>query len=513
MTQYIIGVDIGTTSTKVILYDEAGAQLARANNGYELYQDSTGMAEEDPDAIYQAVIKGLATVMQSGGVPATDIAGLAFSAAMHSMMLVDDDMAPLTRLMTWADTRARDAYDVICDAFDQDNFFEHVPIPAHPMTPLAKLIWLREQNSALLSQTRYVLGIKEYVLYRMTGELVEDYSVASATGLMDVQTMQWYDGALKLTGIRQEQLPTLVDTNYQIHGLRPAVAEATGLAVATTVVVGASDGALSNLGLGATQPGDVAVNVGTSGAARVIVDHVVTDPHHALFTYYVAPHQWLVGGSLSNGGNVLRWAQTALFPQLPDAAKQVGTTSEATLMHAVAELPAGADGVLCVPYFNGSRAPLWDPDSRASFYGLSAQHTRTHMARAALEGVAYGLKVVLDDLEDLTGRAVTIRVGGGLAQSDVWRTMLAGVLNQAVMVPDSVDSSALGAAIMGLRSLGIDAAAMEQTAQSAGKVVEPDEADAAAYATLYGIWSEIIYNNDEVDDQLAAFQAGRKWEI
>ena len=196
MTQYIIGVDIGTTSTKVILYDEAGAQLARANNGYELYQDSTGMAEEDPDTIYQAVIHGLATVMQSGGVPATDIAGLAFSAAMHSMMLVDGDMAPLTRLMTWADTRARDAYDVICDAFDQDNLFDHVPIPAHPMTPLAKLIWLREQNSALLSQTRYVLGIKEYVLYRMTGELVEDYSVASATGLMDVQTMQWYDGAL-----------------------------------------------------------------------------------------------------------------------------------------------------------------------------------------------------------------------------------------------------------------------------------------------------------------------------
>ncbi|WP_162205184.1 gluconokinase [Lacticaseibacillus thailandensis] len=405
-----------------------------------------------------------------------------------------------------ADTRARGAVATIQRTIASTDFFAHVPIPAHPMTPLAKLMWLHHRRPDLLQQAHYVLGIKEYILARLTGQLVEDYSIASATGLMDVRSLSWYPAALSLAGVRLDQLPPLVDTGYQLHGLTPAAVQATGLSPQVTVVVGASDGVLSNLGLGAINPGAAAINIGTSGAVRVMTDRPLVAPHHDLFTYYLAPHQWVVGGATSNGGNVLQWLQTALFPQLPGAAAQVGSTSTATLLRALANIPAGAAGLLFVPYLHGARAPLWDANARAAFHGLNAEHSRLHMARAALEGVAYNLKRVLATVINVTGPVTTVAAAGGFARSPLWCGILASVLDGPLAIPQGVDSSARGAAMLGLRSLGVTTQPLIDNLQQHFQMVPPQSADVAVYAQLYPLWCQLVDQTRAVDDQLATFQ-------
>ncbi|MBW3605162.1 MAG: gluconokinase [Actinobacteria bacterium] len=451
--QVVIGVDVGTTATKVVAYRPDGTEVTDAVREYPLDTPHAGWAEQDPDKVTDAVVDALSEVVAH--VTSATVAAVGLSTVMHSLIGLDDDGRPLTPIVTFADSRAwPQALRLRRD--HGLRLYHATGTPLHPMAPLAKLVWFSEQRPDLADRVRRWVSIKEYLLRRLCDSDVVDHSVASATGLLDLQTLEWSADALAAAGVDAEQLGRPVPTTTVAGDLVPATAEQLGLDPATPVVVGASDGVLANLGVGAVEPGVAAVTIGTSGAIRVTEPEPRTDSDMRTFCYALTDRHWVLGGAISNGGLVLRWIDD-LF----------GGGDYDELTAAAADVPAGSDGVLMLPYLTGERAPQWSPLRGGVLFGLRVEHERGHVVRAALEGVALQLRLVADALRD-TGTAGfdRVRVTGGFVSSDLWLQIVADVLRADLEVPVAAEGAAWGAAMLALQAVG----EIDDLADGAGQV-------------------------------------------
>ncbi|MFI7496675.1 gluconokinase [Kocuria sp. M4R2S49] len=479
----VVGVDIGTTSTKAVAFAVGGEQLAAASAGYPLEEPHPGHAVQNPRLILQAVLDTVRAVVEEVG--AERVAGLSFSAAMHSLLGLSPEGEPLTPLVTWADTRASGQAERLRASSGGLALHRRTGTPVHPMSPLPKLVWFHDQEPKLCERVAFWAGIKEFVLLRLCNALVMDHSVASATGLMNIHELSWDGEALTHAGILPEQLPELVPTTHVLPGLTDEGARATGLPPATPVVVGASDGPLANLGLGAVRPGVAACSIGTSGALRVVVDRPVVDPLGRVFCYALTPGRWVVGGAINNGGVVLGWAGDALAPDL-------GEEPEEELLALAASVPAGSGGLLMLPYLLSERAPHWSSLPKGAYVGLTRAHRREHLVRAALEGVCQQLGLVLQSMRSAGLAVEQIRATGGFARSPLWRQLLADVLGTDISFASGHEGSGFGAALLGMQALGliesVDVAADLVEVQS---TVRPDPADAAVHASLQPVFEQL----------------------
>lgn len=482
MSPVVLGVDIGTTSTKVVAYDTSGRSYGTSAVGYPLAEPAPGHAEQDPEQILAAVTAAVREVAAATEAP---VAALAFSSAMHSVIALAADDTPLTPSVTWADSRASRQAERLRAAAGGLALHRRTGTPLHPMAPLPKLVWFAEQQPELCAQAAHWVGIKDYVLLRLCGRLVTDHSMASSSGLLDIGRLQWDPEALDLAGITASQLPELVPTTSVLPGLRTGAARATGLPADTPVVVGAGDGPLANLGLGAVRPGVAACSIGTSGALRVMVERPAVDPAGGVFCYALTETRWVVGGAINNGGLVLGWAGDALAPELGDA-------PEEQLLALAAEVPAGSGGLTMLPYLTGERAPHWSALPLGAYVGLTREHRREHLVRAALEGVCQQLALVLQSMRAAGNEVREVRATGGFARSPLWRQMLADTLGMDVHFPAGHEGSSFGAALLAMQALGLvesvdvatDLVAIEQT-------VRPDPAAAATYRALQPVFAEL----------------------
>ncbi|MFF5069935.1 gluconokinase [Micromonospora olivasterospora] len=478
----VIGVDIGTTSTKSVAYDTEGRQLAAHSAGYPLDEPHPGYAEQDPRLILDAVLETVRAVVAELPGP---VAGLSFSTAMHSLIGLDADGEPLTASVTWADSRASRQAERMRAVPSGLALHRRTGTPVHPMAPFSKLVWFAEQEPRLFERVAHWVGIKDYVLLRLCEAMVTDHSVASGTGLMNIHRLAWDAEALGRAGITEEQLPRLVPTTTVLPGLTPAAAEATGLPADTPVVVGAGDGPLANLGLGAVHPGEVACSIGTSGAMRVMVERPAVDPLGGVFCYALTEDRWVVGGAINNGGIVLQWAGEALAPEL-------GEHAEEELLDLAARAPVGSGGLIMLPYLLSERAPHWSALPRGAYVGLTHGHGREHLVRAALEGVCQQLALVLSSVRAAGNEVREVRAGGGFARSRLWRQMLADVLGMPVRFPVGHEGSSFGAALLGMQALGlIPSVDVAADLVRIDETVRPDPAAAATYAALLPLFSEL----------------------
>lgn len=454
MSKYIIGVDIGTTSTKAVAFDPNGKVLAYHAVGYPLLTPSPVVAEQDPDEIYAAVLTVLREVVRKTQTAPEEVIGVSFSAAMHSLIAVDGAGQPLTRSITWADSRATEWAERIKNDWNGLAIYQRTGTPIHPMAPLAKLVWLRREQPELFARTARFIGIKEYVFFRLFKRYVVDYSIASATGLFNLTQLNWDTEALELAGVTPERLSEPVATTFHLSGLEPELAQELGLLPSTPFVVGANDGALSNLGVNAIGPGEVAVTIGTSGALRAVVDRPLTDPAGRTFCYALTDQHWVIGGPVNNGGIVFRWVRDELAASVVETAKRLGIDPYEVLTRIAERVAPGAEGLLFHPYLTGERAPLWNANLRGSFFGLAMHHHQEHLIRAVLEGVIFNLYSILPAVEALIGPTRTMKATGGFARSGLWRQLMADIFNREVVVPESFESSCLGAAVLALYALG-----------------------------------------------------------
>ncbi|MEO1070032.1 MAG: gluconokinase, partial [Cyanobacteria bacterium J06638_6] len=277
-SEHILGIDIGTTSTKAVLFALDGTIVGQHAMGYPLLSPQADVQEQEPQAIYRAAVGSVRTVVERCPQEAKGLIGMAFSAAMHSLIAVDEQGELLTNSITWADRRSAPWVDKIRHQYDAHDLYVRTGTPIHPMSPLVKLMWLRDEKPELFERAAKFISIKEYVIHRWFGQYVVDYSIANATGLFNMKALDWDSEALELTGITTSQLGQLVPTTHILSPMTPAAASSLGIPADTPVVVGASDGVLANLGVGAIAPDTVAVTVGTSGAVRAMLNHPQTDP-------------------------------------------------------------------------------------------------------------------------------------------------------------------------------------------------------------------------------------------
>ncbi len=481
--QVVIGVDLGTTATKAVAFRVDGSTAASHSGGYPLDEPHPGYAVQDAQLILEAALESIAAVVAEVG--ADRVAGLAFSSAMHSLIGLSPDQEPLTSVVTWADTRARVQAERLRASVGGLALHQRTGTPLHPMSPLPKLVWFREQEPKLCEGVGFWVGIKEFVLLRLCGALVVDHSIASSTGLMNMRTLAWDDEALSLAGLLPEQLPEIVSTTTVLPGLTDEAAARTGLPVSTPVVVGAGDGPLANLGVGAVRPGVAACSIGTSGALRVAVDRPAVDPLGGVFCYAITADRWVVGGAINNGGVVLGWAGDALAPDLSDP-------PEVELLALAERASPGSGGLVMLPYLLSERAPHWSSLPRGAYVGLTRAHRREHLVRAALEGVCLQLALVLGSMRAAGLEVTEIRATGGVMRSPLWRQMLADTFGMPVQFAHGQEGSGFGAALLGMEALGliesIDVAAdmvdIEETAY-------PRPGAAAVYASLLPVFTEL----------------------
>ncbi|MBS0447936.1 MAG: gluconokinase [Proteobacteria bacterium] len=506
MSRLMIGVDIGTTSTKAVAYTPAGQVVAHHAVDYPLLRPMPDAAEQDPEVILRAVVEALRQVAQAGTV-----VGVSFSAAMHSLIAIDADSRPLTRSITWADNRAATwAERIKADADPRTGgnaIYRRTGTPIHPMSPLVKLAWLRHDEPALFERAARFVGIKEYVFFRLFGGWWIDHSIASATGLLESSSLDWDDGALAVAGVRREQLSALVPTTHRVEGLGPDIAQATGLAPDTPFIVGANDGVLSNLGVDAIAPGEVAATIGTSGALRAVVGRPLTDPSGRTFCYALTERHWVVGGPVNNGGVILRWLRDELASSEAKTAGHGDQDTYEALSRIAERVPAGSAGLLFHPYLAGERAPLWNADLRGSYFGLAMHHRKEHLIRAVFEGVMCNLYSILPAVESLVGTSTAIKATGGFARSAMWRQMMADVFDREVVVPASFESSCLGAAVLGLHALGlVQSLDVVSTMVGATHRHRPDAKNAAVYRRLLPIFLALPGKLQDEYRAIAAFQ-------
>ena len=445
--ELIVGLDVGTTGVKAVAFAPAASWRRMAIREYPLLQPRPGWQEQDPEAILAATADALAECVAAAD--GARVIAIAVSSAMHGLIALDAAKRPLTPLVTWADARARDEAKALRDSGEAAGLHRASGAPVHSMTPLTKLMWFSRHDPATCAAARWWVGLKDYLLWRLTGTLVTELSSASGTGLLDMAARAWSPAAMTIASVAPEQLPPILPTTATL-GLSATAAQRIGLPAGTPVVVGAADGPLGNLGTGAIEPGVAGLSLGTSGAIRMAVAEPRLDEHGTLFCYALTDSMWIVGGAVSNGGIVIRWAAHSLAPDLGGAGSEL--TPDEAVLELAARVPAGCDGLVMVPYLLAERAPLWDPAVPGAYLGLRQAHTRAHLVRAAVEGVCLQLRVVLDQLDRLEP-VRSVRVTGGAFRSPLWREVMAATLDRPLHAAGDAEGTALGAAALGLFAL------------------------------------------------------------
>jgi len=462
----MIGLDLGTTNCKAVLLDADGHVRAKASAGYSLQIPQPGWAEQDVRHVWAAAKKVLAAVADAAPAPPQ---GICFSGAMHSLFPVADDAGtPLANAMTWADARATVVHKGLVADADTHALYRRTGCPVHSTYHLQRLRWWRRAEPEIAQQAYLWVGLKDWILHALTGVWATDLSLASTTGLLNLHTMAWDTEVLELAGVLPGRLPGLVAPSAVVGGLTAAAAAATGLPAGLPVIAGGSDGAMASLGTGIAAPGQMVITVGTSGAVRKVVAEPWFDPAERTWCYLLAGNRWIVGGAINNGGLALQWVREKLYPDL------AGEAGYDQLARDAQTVPPGAEGVFLLPYFAGERSPHWAPNDRGMLYGLGMEHTRKHMARAAMEGVANCLADVRDALYGSETTEEVVRLTGGITRTPLWVQILADVLGVPLMALEVADTSASGAALLGMHALGLIRADQMARTVEPGPIYTPD---------------------------------------
>jgi gluconokinase len=452
-SELILAVDIGTGATKAVLFDASLKQVSLVRRHYPILVPSWGWSEQEPDVIYRAVT-GAIREAQENCPKGNRIRAISLSSQLYSVLAVGIDGAPLTNSVPWSDTRSAAEVERLRKDVRADNISNRTGCPVDAVYPLVKIKWMKDHLE--LPKSARFISIKEYVLFRLTGQFLADWSIASATGLFDIHTRAWDPGALDLLGIGEQNLSTLVPPDLVLNNWSDDAKELCEIKGEMPLVIGGGDGPLASLGVGAVTSDVLAVNVGTSAAARAVIHQPGIDPEGRLWTYLITDGLWVTGGMVSSGGIVFEWFLENFY----QAGESLHGVNQSDSLYTYADqladqIPPGADGLVFTPYLSGVQCPDWSPSTRGSFHGLDLKHRRGHFTRAVLEGITRSIYRVAKAIEALLDRPFEeVCVTGGLTASSVWLQIAADMFGATVVVPETSEGSARGAAMLAMISLG-----------------------------------------------------------
>jgi gluconokinase len=495
--KYIIGIDIGTGSTKAVAMDSKGTIIGNSQIYYSTSEPHPGYSEQDPEIIWKAFVDCIKKIISVVKYPP---ASISLSSAMHGLLLVDKNNLPMTPLITWADTRSGKIAEKLRQLPEAEKLYRSTGTPIHSMTPLCKIIWLKENRPDIFKAAFKFVSIKEFIWFRLFHVYQTDHSIASATGLFNIETFQWNDFSLKLCNINSTQLPELVSTDFIRKDVTAEIAESLKIPAETMFCIGASDGCLANIGSYAIDKGTAALTIGTSGAVRIANEKPIFNFNEMTFNYVLDKQTFICGGPVNNGGNIMDWLFETFLKNIDPKDKDFEN-----FFKIVDTIAAGSKGLIFLPYLYGERAPVWDERSSGVFFGIKSFHTNASFLRAALEGICYSMNEVLQIVESSVEKIVQLNVGGGFIQSKTWMRILADITGKNLCVIETEDSSAIGAAILNMKALKM-VKDYDSLQPKNNLLIEPDlnnhllyEKYYAVFKNLYRCLKELMHEDYEIN--------------
>ncbi|MBK04906.1 MAG: hypothetical protein CL920_04060 [Deltaproteobacteria bacterium] len=451
MSTTFLGVDIGTSSTRAILFDQDGHPLSKAQHSYHFNTPSPGYAQVPVEFAEQHTLRAIHDCLQRARdtqQPPPEAIGL--SCHMHSLIALDDTLQPLTPLLLWADHRAQKQADTLKEHPQRHEIYLRTGCKVdHPMYPLSKILWYRQHHPELFARASKWLSLKEYLFLRWTGECVVDPGIAASQGYLDIHTLAWDKMLLEdLLGLTSTQLSTLVDSTDAVTSTKPAIATQLGIAPTTPWVVGTGDGLAANIGSGAHDRSAMTSTIGTSGAMRRtdITPHL--NAKEQVWCYPIGKKHWITGGAMNSGGLVRSWLQQTFPKELPDQ-KALNALEET-----YQTIPPGSRELFFIPYLKGERSPDWNAQAKGSLVGLAYHHTLSDIAHAAMEGTMYRMYEIYRSLYQELQVPPTLYASGGYTHSPTWVQMQADIFNTTIEVSGVQEASGLGAAMCAMAYTG-----------------------------------------------------------
>ena len=446
---YLIGIDVGTTGAKTILVDETGQLHASALAEYPLYTPQPKWAEQNPEDWWGATVKSIQRVLAESQVSPKDVKGLGLSGQMHGLVLMDNRHRVLRPAILWCDVRTTEQCHYITETVGADLLVQRTCNPALEGFTAPKIIWVRDNEPEVLEKTTTMLLPKDYVRFRLTGEIAAEVSDAAGTLLFDVQQRRWSEEVVHTLGIDPSLLPPVYESVDICGKITAEVAELTGLPAGTPVVGGGADNACSAVGNGIVSTGRVSASIGTSGAIVAHTDEPKVDPNLQAHSFcHSAPHKWYLMGVVLSAGGAFRWFRDNLGDSEVETAKTEGVDSYQVLTQRAAEAPVGSEGLIFLPYLTGERTPHADANAKANFFGITLRHGKPHLIRSVMEGIAYALRDSLEIIRGLGTSIQRIYATGGGARSALWRQIQADVYNTELVTINIAEGPAFGAAIL-----------------------------------------------------------------
>jgi xylulokinase len=447
--KYLLGIDLGTSSVKAILIDEEGRMIGSETVGYPLEQPFPGWAEQDPQVWWDATVQALDNLFKKSGVDSRRIEGIGLSGQMHGSVFLDDHKQVLRPAILWCDQRTAEECRWIERNVGPEKWNRWVA--NRPLTGFTapKILWVKKHEPGIYRQIRHVLLPKDFIRFKLTGELATEVSDASGTLLFDVVRRTWSKEMLDALDIPADWMPAVYESHVSSAVITPEIAERFGMKKGVPVVGGGGDNAAGAVGTGVVKTGSVLVSLGTSGVVFAHSDQPLVDPENRLHSFcHAVDGKWHTMGVILSAAECLKWWRTSVGQLEEQIAKQSGFSVYDVMCEAADSVPPGSNGLLFLPYLMGERTPYADPDARGAFIGLTLRHDKAAMTRAVLEGVTFALRDSLEIMKQMQIPLSEIRVTGGGAKSKVWRQIIADIMGMEVVSLAVDEGPAYGAALL-----------------------------------------------------------------
>ena len=508
--KYLLGVDLGTSGTKTVLFDEKGSAIASRTVEYPLYQPHNGWAEQDPLDWYNAAVSTIKGVLEDSGIDPHKVAALSIAGQMHGLVMLDEQGQVLRKSILWCDARTQKQCDEITALVGKKRLIEINANPALTGFTAPKILWVREHEPELYQRCATILLPKDYVRYMLTGKAAMEISDASGTSLLDITRRQWSEEIMEKLSIDARLMPELTESSAIAGHISAQAAAATGLVEGTPVAGGAGDNAAAALGTGVCSEGQAFVTLGTSGVVFAHTPRPAVDPLGRVHTFCAAvPGSWTAMSCTLAAGLSLRWARDELYTAEHERCQAQGGDAYDVMTAEAASVPSGADGLIYLPYLMGERSPVLDAQARGVFFGLTARHKKAHLTRAVLEGITLSQRHNLEVLHQMGIVPETLAACGGGGRSPFWRQMLADVLKCQVTTIESKEGPALGAAILAAVAAGIYPTVEQAVAVMVKRGeawAQPDALQSSRYDDIYQLYQSLYPTMRPAFHKLAALR-------
>jgi xylulokinase len=486
---YILGIDIGTTATKVTLFDLKGTTIASATREYELVTPTALEVEIEIETLWNAFKDGIREVLSISKVKRSNVKALGISAQGETLVPIDKNGKPLRRAIVWLDSRAEEEAETLNKKFDDGESYRITgQVKLVPTWPASKILWIKNHEPDVFRRVYKYLLVEDYFIWKMTGTFISEGSLLCSTCYWNIVTKKWWDEMLDFLGITPDQLPDIGEPGENIGNLLPSVAQELGLTTETMVCTGALDQACGTVGVGNIKPGIFTENIGAALAICATLERPTFDPKRRIPIHYHAIPDTYMAHTFTTGGMALRWFRDSFCEMEAAVANLANISSYQLIDEEVAQVAPGAEGLVMLPHLQGAMAPEANPKAKGVFFGFTLRHKKPHFARAIMEAIACIIQRNIDVLEDIGIKVTEIRALGGGARSKIWNQIIADLTKRPVITTlHDEDAACLGAAILAGKAVGffnnLENAVMGMVAIR--ERFEPDQKNFKVYEELY----------------------------